>query len=185
MTCGIEQHAAHMNQNPQVVQLTSAFSRPDSQPLSKRQAYRFTFQWFSNRSLNPTELFKKMETHLIGYQNFPAYLIECRLAEEQKTKMPMRTASDKIETAYHGTNMSCLYSIMSRRMLDIGPTPEKSTKHKKHYQFGVYCHKRGTKKKAANYMKYRKYKGAVIVAPLLQLNVRNYIACGAQLCIDP
>ena len=107
------------------------------------------------------------------------------MKDEQKTQMPKDTTSDVIETAFHGTNMSCLYSIMSRRMLDIGPSAKKSTRHEKQYQFGVYCHKHGTKKKTANYMKYWNYKGAFIVAPLLQLNVRNYIACEDQWCVDP
>ena len=111
------------------------------------------------------------------------YWMEFRLAESTRVLATERTAS--WETAFHGSNMSCLYSILRRRFLDTGPNGKISNRHGQRYQYGVYCHKHGTRKKAANYMKYFQYQG-FIAAPLLQLKVRNdYIACGDQWCCDP
>ena len=112
------------------------------------------------------------------------YWIECMLAETQRVIPTEHTAS--WQTAFHGSNMSCLYSILRRRFLDTGPNAKRSNRHGQRYQYGVYCHKHGTRKKAANYMKYFQYQG-FIAAPLLQLKVQDYIACepGNQWVCDP
>ena len=66
-----------------------------------------------------------------------------------------------------------------------GPHGKKSNRYGQQVQYGVYCHKHATRKKAANYMKHFQYQG-FIAASLLQLKVRrDYIACGDQWCCDP
>ena len=55
------------------------------------------------------------------------YWIECMLAETQRVIPTEHTAS--WQTAFHGTNMSCLYSILRRRFLDTGPRAKRSNRH--------------------------------------------------------
>ena len=97
---------------------------------------------------------------------------------------PWGVSQGACQTAFHGSNMSCLFSILKRGFLDTGPNGKRANRHGNRRQFGVYCHKHGTRRKAANYMKYFQYPG-FIAAPLLELKVRNYIACGDQWCSDP
>ena len=122
-------------------------------------------------------------THLCRDENsMPHYWLECRLAENSRMRLAGNTAS--CQTAFHGSNMTCLYSILKRGFLDIGPRSKRSNRYGHRQQFGVYCHKHGTRRKAANYMKYFEYRG-FIAAPLLELKVRDYIACGDQWFCDP
>ena len=124
-----------------------------------------------------------MNNHITQNEDdMDTYWIECRLAESTRFIRREHTAS--WETAFQGSNMSCLYSILCRGFLDTGPNGRRSNRHGRVVQYGVYCHKHGTRKKAANYMKYFKYQG-FIAAPLLQLKVHDPIACGDQWCCDP
>ena len=180
---GLDEHTLFIEQLGLVDRLPTPAYGPGSQLLGEAQAQSFTDLWFRNRSFNPDEYFMATRTHLCHDENsMPHYWLECRLAENSRMRLAGNTAS--CQTAFHGSNMSCLYSIMKRGFLDTGPRAKRSNNHGHRRQFGVYCHKHGTRRKAANYMKYFQYQG-FIAAPLLELKVRNYIACGDQWCCDP
>ena len=69
----------------------------------------------------------------------PHYYIECRLAE--RSKFICRERTRDWHTAFHGTNMSCLYAIVDRGCLDTGPNGKNSTRRGKRKHHGVFCHK--------------------------------------------
>ena len=169
----LDDHTHFIEQLGLVDRLRTPASGPGSQLLSQEQAQSFTDLWFRNRSFNLVET----TTHLCEDDDMPHYWLKCRLAENSMRRLAGNTES--CQTTFHGSNMSCLYSILTRGFLDTGPRAKRSRRHGHQLQFGVYCHKHGTRRKAANYMKYFQYPG-FIAAPLLELKVRNYIACGDQ-----
>ena len=152
---------------------------------SEHEATRFAERWFLNRQIDINSYFVGFRRHVTPHEtleDMDTYWIEFQLSERSRFLSTASTVS--WQTAFHGSNMSCLYSILKRGFLDTGPNGRRSNRHGRAVQYGVYCHKHGTRKKAANYMKYFEYQG-FIAAPLLQLKVRNPIACGNQWCCDP
>ena len=181
----IEEHVSFINELELVDRLPTPVDGPGSELLRSEEAACFAARWFLNRQIDIGDYFDNFNMALTRNEddNMATYWIEFRLAESTRVIPTEHTAS--WETAFHGSNMSVLYSIMQRRFLDTGPRGKMSNRHGHSYQYGVYCHKHGTRKKAANYMIYFEYQG-FIAAPLLQLKVRDdYIACGDQWCCDP
>lgn len=181
----IEEHIAFIDQLGLVDRLPTPVRGPGSELLRREEAACFAARWFQTRDIDVGDYFNgNSNTNVTRNEDdgMATYWIEFRLAESRRYFSMEQTA--EWETAFHGSNMSCLYSILRRRFLDTGPRAKKSNRHGGKYQYGVYCHKHGTRKKAANYMKYFEYQG-FIAAPLLQLKVHDYIACGDQWCCDP
>ena len=180
----IEDHISFIARLGLVDRLPTPAHGPGSQLLGPEEAARFAERWFRNRQIAVNGYFRGINRYVSrNEEDMETYWIECKLAETQRLIPPERTAS--WQTAFHGSNMSCLYSILIRGFLDTGPRAKRSNRHGHKYQYGVYCHKHGTRKKAANYMKYFRYEG-IIAAPLFQLKVRDdYIACGDQWVCDP
>ena len=180
----LEDHISFIARLGLVDRLPTPAHGPGSQLPGLVEAARFAERWFRNRQIAVNEYFRRINRYVSrNEEDMETYWIECKLAETKMLIPPEGTAS--WETAFHGSNMSCLYSILMRGFLDTGPRAKRSTRHGHKYQYGVYCHKHGTRKKAANYMKYFEYEG-IIAAPLFQLKVRDdYIACGDQWVCDP
>lgn len=181
----IEEHRSFINQLGLVGRLPTPVHGAGSELLGPEEATCFAERWFLNRQIDVNDYFTGSIRHVTPHEtlrDMATYWIAFKLSERIRFIPTEHTAS--WETAFHGTNMSCLYSILRRGFLDTGPNGKRSNRHGRVVQYGVYCHKHGSRKKAANYMKYFKYQG-FIAAPLLQLKVHDPIACGDQWCCDP
>ena len=163
--------------------LVTPLHGPGSTIIPIQAAADFVQNWMGFRGLNPYVYFSEFRLHPLGSEErMPHYWVEARLAEEVKINKQNQTSSWK--AAFHGSNMSCLYAILKRGFLDTGPRGKTSNRHGRKCHYGVFCHKHGTKKKAANYMYYFQYSG-FIAAAMLELKVHGEIACGDQWCCDP
>ncbi|MCS5642197.1 MAG: hypothetical protein NZ807_02915 [Dehalococcoidia bacterium] len=138
----------------------------------------------SERSIESSTYFERITPHTFesAIPTSTSFWIECVLSEHSRILSKAHTAA--WQTAYHGTNTSCLHAILQRRGVDTGPNGKRSNNYGKRRHFGVYCHKHGTRMKTQFYMKYFQYNG-FISAPLLHLHVKDPIACGDQWCADP
>ena len=156
---------------------------PGSVLIQREEAEAFAQLWYNNRRIQTSTFFSQFCSHaMLGPTSMPDYWVEARFSERSKTHSQQVTAS--WNSAFHGSNMSVLLSILKRRCLDTGPRGKVANRHGRKKFFGVFCHKHGTRKKAAHYLRYFQYTG-FIAAPLLELKVHNQIACGDQWCCDP
>ena len=74
------------------------------------------------------------------------------------------------ETAYHGTDILMLYSILCR---GLQPGPATKAARNGERISGVFAHKHGTRAKARNYMKYFLLPEGFVVGVLLTLKVED------------
>ena len=74
------------------------------------------------------------------------------------------------DTAYHASHIGVVYAVLVKGRLETGPRAK--TSNRGQLQYGVYCHKRGTRRKCASYLTYFQFSGFV-AAPLFELKVRH------------
>ena len=175
----LERHCEFLRGLPQVDRLALQFPSP---PVDPDRAEAFVHRWCLAREIGEDWL-SRTATRTVSDPN-EHFWVKCALNDARRGHSAAQT--ETWHTAFHGSNMCCLRSVLHRGQLDVGPRAKRSTRHGRNRQFGVYSHKHGTRAKAANYLKYFQYPNAgFIAAPLLQLKVRTYIACGDQWCSDP
>ena len=170
----LEVHCQFLRGLGQVDRLALQFPSPLVGP---DRAEAFVHRWCLAREIGEDWL-SQTATHTVSDPN-EHFWVECALADARRRHSAAQT--ETWHTAFHGSNMSCLRSVLHRGHLLVGPRAKCSTRHGRNRQFGVYSHKHGTRAKAANYLKYFQYPNAgFIAAPLLQLKVRTYIARGTS-----
>ena len=175
----LEVHCEFLRGLRQVDRLALQFPSPLVGP---DRAEAFVHRWCLAREIGG-DWWSRTVTRTVSDPN-EHFWVECELADARRHHSAVQT--ETWHTAFHGSNMSCLRSVLHGGHLLVGPRAKCSTRHGRNRQFGVYSHKHGTRAKAANYLKYFQYPNAgFIAAPLLQLKVRTYIACGDQWCSDP
>ncbi|MCS5642196.1 MAG: hypothetical protein NZ807_02910, partial [Dehalococcoidia bacterium] len=180
----LEDHVSFLNGLRVTRRLPMDPQGPQHANITQEGAIAFVQQWMSERSIESNTYFERITPHTFEREipTSTSYWIECVLSDHSRILSKAHTAA--WQTAYHGTNTSCLHAILQRRGVDTGPNGKCSNNYGKRTHFGVYCHKHGTRMKAQFYMNYFQYTG-FISAPLLHLRVKDPIACGDQWCCDP
>ena len=84
-------------------------------------------RWFLNRQIVVDDYFMGMTIHVSRNEDdMVTYWIECMLADGTRVISTEHTAW---QTAFLGSNMSCLYSTLRRGFLDTGPNAKRCTRH--------------------------------------------------------
>ena len=91
-------------------------------------------------------------------------MLECGIAMRFRSEASQqRHVSKSMQSAWHGTSLFAIPGIARDGRMKAGPAEPN----------GIYCHKLGTKSKAQSYMLHTPIGGGIVVAPLVQLRVRD------------